>query len=160
MTMDICYRDPSGLQVSILNATSGNLNYFTSAVTELLRHAVEDANSQVERAVRRARQNDDVEYDQGDPDDANFVLELASYQRFLDEQVEEARRSYDEDVAALAAWRTFWDEDPTVTVSGMLLTITDVQHGLEAGTRGYASQLVREGIRVLRDHGDLPLFIA
>jgi len=145
MTMDICYLDQSGLNVSILNATSTNLSHFTMAVATLLENNADECEKYMDRCRADAEQGDD-EYDD-------------SYGRWKDERAHQATRDAVEAAQAVTDWATFWHEHTNVTVSSMLLAINAVLTDLPTQQIGYGQRLLTEGIRILRDQGDLNLRI-
>lgn len=149
MTMDICYLDQSGLNVSLLNATQTNLSHFTMAVATLLEKNAEDCEDYLERSRDQLGQR------------TRTLEELGGdgYDEWLNERVEMAARDAAEANEAVANWGTFWHENTNVTVSSMLLAVNAVMPDLPPQQMGYGQLLLTEGIKVLRDLGDLNLRI-
>jgi hypothetical protein len=145
MTMDICYLDRSGLNVSILNATETNLTNFTMAVATLLEQNADNCEDYASRALARA--------EEPDPDSD------AGYSRWKTEQACQAARDATEANQAVTDWSTFWHEHTSVSVSSMLLAVNLVLTDLPSQQMGYGQHLITEGIKVLRDQGDLNLRI-
>ena len=146
MTMDICYLDRSGLNVSILNATQTNLANFTLAVATLLEKNAEECNSYRDKAIRTHEQDDDYNYDD-------------SYEQWQHDRAHEATRDAVEAAQAVTDWGTFWHELTSVNVSNMLLAVHLVLTDLPSQQMGYGQHLITEGIKILRDQGDLNLRI-
>ena len=145
MTMDICYLDRSGLNVSILNATQTNLTGFTLAVAALLEQNANDCEDYASRALARAEE-EDPHSDEG-------------FSRWKTEQATQAARDATEANQAVTKWGTFWHEHTNVSVSSMLLAVNLAFTDLPPQQMGYGQQLLTEGIKVLRDQGDLNLRI-
>ena len=143
MTMDICYLDRTGLNVSILNATETNLTNFTMAVATLLEKNAEQCEDYMNRCRAVAEQSGDEE----------------GYDQWLDDRAHQATRNAVEAAQAVTDWGTFWHEHPRVTVSSMLLAVHLVLTDLPPQQMGYGQHLLTEGIKVLRDLGDLNLRI-
>ena len=146
MTMDICYLDRTGLNVSILNATKTNLTNFTMAVATLLEQNANDCEDYMNRCRADAEQGDDDEYDNG-------------FNRWKDDRAHQATRDAVEANQAVTEWGTFWHEHTNVSVSSMLLAVHLVLTNLPPQQIGYGQHLLTEGIKVLRDQGDLNLRI-
>jgi hypothetical protein len=143
MTMDICYLDQTELNVSILNATQTNLTHFTMAVATLLEKNAEQCEDYMNRCRAVAEQSNGEE----------------GYDRWLDDRANQATRNAVEAAQAVTDWGTFWHEQTNVTVSSMLLAVHLVLTDLPPQQMGYGQHLLTEGIKVLRDLGDLNLRI-
>ena len=139
MTMDICYLDQSGLNVSILNATQTNLSHFTMAVASLLEENAEECERYMKRHSRY------LSDDEGN--------------RWQNGHAAQAASDAAEAAQAVTDWGTFWHEHTNVSVSSMLLAVSLVLTDLPPQQIGYGQHLLIEGIKVLRDQGDLNLRI-